>query len=112
MAYYTGNEKVKLIDSLGICGCGTPEPVYEMVRCVLEEIFEEGVNIDRASEGPQYLYVIYMLNHQGFLEHGSSVFGSFPTEKGKKLRKALYEFSLCDYDYEYFFDENSIYTED
>ena len=79
-----GNEKVKLIDSLGICGCGTPEPVYEMVRCVLEEIFEEGVNIDRANEDPQYLYVIYMLNHQGFLEHGSSVFGSFPTEKRKE----------------------------
>ena len=108
MACYTGNEKVKLIDSLGICGCGTPKTVYEMIKRVLDGVLEEGVNVDRAEKDPQYLYVIYMLNHQEFLSHGSSVFGSFLTGRGKMLREALYEFSLCDYDYEYFFNENLV----
>ena len=104
--FFAPNEKVKLIDELGICGCGSPEMVYRLVHVVLKEILEPRVwTVDRVG---YYSYMIYQLNEQGFLEHGSSIYGSWVTERGKKLIEALDEMAKYDYEYEDFFEANLV----
>ena len=104
--FFYPNEKVKLIDELGICGCGNPEMVYRLIHAVLKEILESRVRTD--DEVGYYDYIIYQLNEQGFLEHGSSIYGSWVTERGKKLIEALDEMAKYDYEYEDFFEANLV----
>lgn len=104
--FFAPNEKVKLIDELGICGCGNPEMVYRLIHVVLKEILESRVRVD--DEVGYYDYMIYQLNEQGFLEHEYSIYGSWVTERGKKLIEALDEMAKYDYEYEDFFEANLV----
>lgn len=105
-SYWTGNELVKLVGELNICGCGCPENVYRLIHAVLKEILESRVRVN--DEVGYYDYMIYQLNEQGFLEHGSSIFGSWITEKGKKLIEALDEMAKYNYEYLDFFEANLV----
>ena len=107
--YYTGNEFVKLIDELGICGCGCPEKVFRLIHVVMKEIRESRVRTD--DEVGYYDYMIYKLNEQGFLEHGSSIYSSWVAEKGKKLIEALDEMAKYNYEYEDFFEANLVLSD-
>lgn len=73
--FFSPNEKVKLIDELGICGCGNPKMVYRLIHVVMKEILESSVKV--TDYVGYYDYMIYQLNEQGFLEHGSSIYGSW-----------------------------------
>lgn len=108
--YFTGNEFVKLIDELKICGCGNPEMVYRLIHVVMKEIRESGVRTD--DYVGYYAYMIYQLNEQGFLDHGSGIYGSWVTEKGEKLIKALDEMAKYNYEYQDFFEANLIHVDE
>lgn len=104
--FFAPNEKVKLIDELGICGCGNPEMVYRRIHMVLKEILKSRVSTgDRVG---YYNYMIYQLNVRGFLEHEYSIYDSWLTERGKKLIEALDEMAKYDYEYEDFFEANLV----
>lgn len=103
MTYYTANDLVNIIDELNICGCGCPEKVYKLIHRTMKEVYEVGVSTDATS---YYDFMIYQLNHMEFLEHGSSIYGSYVTEKGRKLMEALDEMEKYDYDYGAFFENN------
>lgn len=107
--FFAPNEKVKLIDELGICGCGNPKMVYRLIHVVMKEIHESSVRVD--DYVGHYDYMIYQLNEQGFLEHGSSIYGSWVTEKGEKLIEALDEMAKYDYEYEDFYEANLVPVE-
>lgn len=101
--YCRGNVLVNMINELGICRCGNPYEIYELLHTILKNISKYGVDV----EGTVYYdYVIYQLNDKGFLEHGLSIYNSYLTAKGKKLMEALDEMQKYDYDYEDFYNNN------
>lgn len=104
--YYIGNEYVKLVDDLGICCCGNPEMVYSLIHVVMKEILKSRIRTD--DKVGFYDYMIYQLNEQGFLDHGTGIYWSWVTEKGKKLVEALDEMAKYDYEYEPFFEANLV----
>lgn len=105
--FFAPNEKVELIDELNICGCGNPNMVYRLIHVVMKDILKfSSVKVD--DYVGYYDYMIYQLNEQGFLEHGSSIYGSWVTEKGEKLIEALDEMAKYDYEYEDFFEANLV----
>lgn len=105
-SYFAGNEFVDLIDKLNICGCGNPKMVYRLIHVVMNEIRESSVRTD--DHVGYYDYMIYQLNELEFLDHGSSIYGSWVTEKGEKLIEALDEMAKYDYEYQPFFEANQV----
>ena len=77
-----------LIHELGICGCGCPEEAYKAVH----EMFKSFKNYDRNTidlDDPHRLFMAYTLDHLEFLEHGSSIYSAWLTDKGEELLAAL-----------------------
>ena len=91
---------------LGICGCGCPDEVVEMIVEFLKRKIEYREKIMNSREshfkiydeedkwlnefkeenkGLLYTFFLYMLNNKGFMEHGTSIYSSWVDEKGKKL---------------------------
>lgn len=84
-------------DDLGLCGCGSPEETYEVIRRILniqssnanwgtrQRQFSEICNADIDNENYNGLiqFVLYILDDKGFLEHGSSIGGAWLTKKGE-----------------------------
>lgn len=101
--YYEPNKFVKIIDKLHICGCGRPDHTYGLIHQVMKEISENGVETEAT---PYYDFMIYQLNHMGFLEHGTIIYGSWITKEGKELMQALEEMKKFDYDYQDFYNAN------
>ena len=86
---------------LNFCSCGSRDEVFEMILKVLNychERFAEhnsGFPYDWLEKNIFHgdsiisLFVLYVLESLGITEHGSSVRGSWLTEKGKALREDL-----------------------
>lgn len=108
--YWKGNELVEMVDELGICGCGRPHEAYKLIHIIMKAISKHGVRINQSiydEPWPAYhAFVIYQLNKMEFLEHGSSIYGSWVTKKGHKLIEALNEMEKYDYEYEDFYNNN------
>lgn len=104
----TSQEFVDLTCKLGICGCGNPEDSYKAVHELLSLIRERKENPDFTRyekwstllDNPYALTVLYMLNALEFLEHGTSVYGSWITSEGHKLIDALDLMAEYGYDYD------------
>lgn len=89
-------ESAVWVGVFGFCSCGNPE--YEMQRIlrviqILTAPIQER-NTELYDESNGYQIYLYLLDSLGFTEHGSSVYGSWLTDKGKALRSALQEI-LC-----------------
>lgn len=76
-----------LIHELGICGCGNPEEAYEAVHEMLKRVKDRS-NIIEPDE-PHVLFMAYTLDRLEFLEHGSSIYAAWLTDKGNELLAAL-----------------------
>ena len=77
---------------LGICGCGKPDVALDIYKRALEWAEKSvGSRSTNPFEDNEELSVImlYTLAEKDFTEHGSSVYGSRLTEKGKILLKVL-----------------------
>lgn len=84
-------------EDLGLCGCGCPKETHEVIRLILniqqadidwnerQKQFSNLCNTNMNNENYSGLiqFVLYILNDKEFLEHGSSIGGSWFTEKGK-----------------------------
>lgn len=105
----TSQEFVDLTCKLGICGCGNPEDsykaVHELLLLVRELVKKDPDNFwykqwNALMENPYALTVLYMLSDREFLEHGTSVYGSWITSEGNRLIAALDLMSEYGYDYD------------
>ena len=106
---YLRNELVETIDELHICGSPCPELTYK----VIHDTMKDADNKEIARNGTGYYdFLIYQLNYMGFLEHGSTIYGSWVTEKGRLLMKALDEMYKYGYDYLPFFENNLVEVEE
>ena len=65
------------------CGCGIPAYVLRGFRDTLR-----GQQEDKLADNEMQIY-LYILNKDEYLEHGSSIFGSWLTQKGKALLTLL-----------------------
>ena len=108
MGHFEQTRKLKFIDELGICGCGNPELVYAAIYNMLKDRQARGDFLVKIDENihPYALYMAYMLDHQGFTEHGSSVYGAWLTSKGVELLEALEQFKMrYEFDYNQLLDD-------
>lgn len=90
-------------DGLRFCGCGSPEDaslfMYKVLSAQSKEDYEEKkiayneiLNIsleDNCVVNGIFQFALYILNERGFLEHGTSVYSSWLTEKGECYLKLL-----------------------
>ena len=94
---YNVTDKYELLHELGICGCGMPDETYKAVFEMLKRARDKGKLIE--SDSPYELFMAYTLDHLELLEHGSSIYGSWLTEKGEKMIAALEVFEKYDFDW-------------
>lgn len=85
---YNVTEMYDLIHELGICGCGCPEEAYEAVHKMLKMFKNYDRNTINLDE-PHRLFMAYTLDNLEFLEHGSSIYAAWLTDKGNDLLAAL-----------------------
>lgn len=99
MIRYKDSPMMECINKLGICGCGCPDEVYKAIHEMLL-YFEPSDQIDRKYlwQDPYEAFMCYFLNEQGFLDHGSSVYGSVLTEDGYKLLGYLNIYAQYNYE--------------
>lgn len=74
---------------LNWCGCGIPDDALDEVQKVLEWASTFGNREIIDTGNPLILCLLYTLDAAGFLEHGSSIYGSWLTETGEEFLKAL-----------------------
>lgn len=95
---------------IDMCGCGSPEDTYEMIRRLLHirnnwfnggnttelwkqknEQYNTQLHIDHKDNMNYGMlqFVMYMLDSCGILEHGSSIGGSWLTKLGKMYLEVL-----------------------
>lgn len=81
-------------DDLSLCGCGTPEAAYELVRDILTLIADDErgwpplVKTLLGSPGAYHM-VMSALDEAELTGHGSSIDGSWLTDKGRWYAAAL-----------------------
>lgn len=101
----TGDHIYRLIyadDDLGLCGCGTPEAAFSLVRDILNlaPFYEDQrwrqVEELVGNDGAHHI-VLSMLTRAGLIEHGSSISGSWLTDKGRYYQTALA--GIADWDF-------------
>lgn len=89
-------------EAFGFCGCGCLSMSIKFVRDVLncyedreEDNLSPYLKLDKAKEvcGNDNItdFILHWLDSMELTEHGSSVYGSWLTEKGKALRNYLKE---------------------
>lgn len=86
-----------IFTDLDLCGCGSPESTYEVIRLILiaqnqtdwdnkQNSFNKicGLNMALNDNYDGLIqFVLYILDSHEFLEHGGSIGGAWLTEKGK-----------------------------
>lgn len=105
---------IEMIDDLHICGCGNPELTYKSIHEMLVRVdrFQEPIPKEEL-DNPNgcMLFMAYILDHMGYLEHGTSIYSAWLTSKGEELLKCLTDFEKYNYRYEPFFDAHQIEEE-
>lgn len=66
------------------CGCGDPELAYQWISDYLTRISNQNTSYKVPTTGPEYI-AIYLMDHLGFTEHGSTIHGSWLTDRGKEV---------------------------
>lgn len=90
-----GFKPFDLLESLGICSCGSPALAYKEVHSMLRRaadsnpaVFVVDIPDDHPAAGYVY-YMAYILDYIGYLEHGSAITSAHLTPKGKALLELL-----------------------
>lgn len=90
----TSEHLYKVIADLPLCGCGIPEPAYQLVVDLLKvtpfyDHREQVASLAGSETEGAHLLVLGALDHAGLIEHGSSIGGSWITPKGKWFLQAV-----------------------
>ncbi len=83
----TDEEVEEKVGELGICGCGSPDSVYEWLLSVLKGL-DTPPGEDKAQlpvTTPQEWFIVYMLDKLNLTEHGTSVSWSWLTDYGREM---------------------------
>ena len=85
-----------VFNDIGICGCGNPDDVLNMLQKYLEAKrewmpFEKQKEFAAKYAEELMLFMMYIMDDKGYTEHGSSVYGCWLTDKGKAFLKMLEE---------------------
>ena len=85
------SDSEKGIELFRLCGCGIPEKVTDLYRKALKSLESDKPYCERRFCDNELLeaVVLYNLSDWGMAEHGSSIYGSWLTEKGKTALKVL-----------------------
>jgi hypothetical protein len=83
-----------LWSSFPICGCGNPEAIVEHLYGMLRRAHEFHVDKDHTvkivEEGNLFqLLLAYVIDDQHLTDHGSSIYGAWPTDLGKMVLALL-----------------------
>ena len=84
-----------VFNDIGLCGCGDPDAVLDMIQEFLEKRkgpeWEWDAQVEFAKAHPEelMLFLEYILDGKGYTEHGSCVMGAWLTDKGKRLLELL-----------------------
>jgi hypothetical protein len=90
------NEAEAMFETLGLCGCGNPEWVHAfLLACLSEQCDDRGIIdskkvaalVRENAEAVAELVLLFLHSH-GLTEHGSSVHGSWLTERGRHFLEA------------------------
>lgn len=65
-----------------LCGCGCPASCWELLHQYLKKCASDNFYYREGS--PFELFFMYVVDHLGFTEHGTSINGAWITSKGKK----------------------------
>ena len=79
-------------EELNLCGCGNPEEAYDLVRDLLGLVpFYDNPDAvrDLIGQPGAYHMVLSALTHADLIGHGSSIGGSWLTDKGRWYLAAL-----------------------
>lgn len=95
----TEEQEHEAIDLLGICGCGSGEVVGFIAECMTQRRDDAPNLIDHrkitelVKKWPDVAaeFILHVLDDQGLTEHGSSVYGSWPTDAGKRFMQLAEE---------------------
>lgn len=94
---YTDFDKV-VFEELGLCGCGDPNAVLDMIQEYLEikSSYNFGMFNKRETFAENYkeellLFMMYVMDNKGYTEHGTSIGTAWITEKGKEFLAMLQE---------------------
>ena len=88
--HYESEAKAMYFYALGLCGCGRPVDVHQMLIDVLKCI-DTGKRLDAVAElvkqKPDVVaeFIGHFLEDKGMTEHGSSVYSSWLSERGKQF---------------------------
>lgn len=103
-----------MYEKLNLCGCGSPDDTYEVIRRYLhirkdwyskdisyEEVIERYktdlfIDTDNDIHYGILQFLMYVLDENGFTEHGSSVGGCWLTKNGERLLAVLDAWRECE----------------
>lgn len=92
-AMYDSPEMYFWTGVLGGCGCGTSDELAEMAYKLLEHFGtpheERTFQFYKDDDHLAYEAIAHWIDHKELIEHGSSVYGSWLSEKGKELLAVL-----------------------
>lgn len=92
---------INILGDLCICGCGSPEEAYEAIHKLLlllqAKNWDEWINV--IDNDIYALIVVYILDGNGYLEHGGSIRHPWLTTKGEQLLEALDILKVHEYDF-------------
>ena len=93
-------------NDLGICGCGLPVQVAELVSNILtcqEQLYTENKSVSQVNYEMRVLFknvgvevlkdlILHMFSNAGIVDHGVGIGSSYMTNKGKSLIELIREF--------------------
>lgn len=72
-----------------LCGCGRPYHCWEALHSYLK--IKTSKEFYTNTDDPYYLFFMYVLSSLKLTEHGTSIYGAWITDKGRKVLKWLDE---------------------
>jgi len=80
-------------DDLHLCGCGQPDAAIDLIRRLLNlaPFYDDPAAVDAefgGNAGAKHI-VLSVLDDAGLIEHGGSITSSWPTAKGRAVRRLL-----------------------
>jgi hypothetical protein len=93
--HYDSEAEAMYFAQTGLCGCGSPEDVHQMLIDCLTAVcdgelstiidYKKVVEIIKANPETMAQFVLHFLDKVNLTEHGGSVYGSWLTERGKQF---------------------------
>jgi len=92
--HYDNEAEAMYYEQIGLCGCGCPEDVHKFLLDCMSSKNEDYPNIidhekviELIKSRPEVVaeFVLHFLDDRELTEHGSSVYGSWLTERGEQV---------------------------